>query len=63
MAVTLNAWEMLLLEIIQAAAPTVENLFIHSARGVAIFNASDNLLNGVIGALTQPTPPVTPPAA
>lgn len=58
----LAPWEVLVLGIVQAAAPTVENLFIHSARGIAIFNASDNLFNNILGALAAGQTPVPTPA-
>ena len=41
-------WEAFLLKFVEAAAPIVENLFIHNQRSVAIFNASDELFNGVV---------------
>lgn len=48
----MKPWEIFLLKFIQAAAPTVETLFIHNQRSIAIFNASDALFNGVTDALT-----------
>jgi len=54
---------MLLLKFVQVAAPTVQNLFIHNQRSIAIFNASDALFNGVVDVLTtQPPPPQNPTA-
>ena len=49
----MKPWEMFLLKFVQATAPTIENLFIHNQSSVAIFNASDNLFNGVVDAMTQ----------
>ena len=59
----MNPWEMLLLKFVQVAAPTVQNLFIHNQRSIAIFNASDALFNGVVDVLTtQPPQPQNPTA-
>lgn len=58
----MKPWELFLLRFVQAAAPTVENLFIHNQKSIAIFNASDNLFNGVVDAMAAaPQPPATPP--
>ena len=48
----LTAWEKMLLQFVAAALPTVENLFIHNAKSIAIFNASENVFNGVVQQLT-----------
>ncbi len=59
----MNPWERFILQFIQAVAPTVENLFIHNQRSIAIFNTSDTLFNGIVQALTPPpAPPGGPPS-
>lgn len=45
--------EQFILAFIQIAAPLAANLFIHSSKSIAVFNASDNLFNGIVQALTQ----------
>lgn len=57
----MKPWELFLLKFVQASAPTVENLFIHNQKSIAIFNASDGLFNGVVDAMTPQAAP-TPPA-
>lgn len=48
----MNSWESFLLKFVQAAAPTVENLFIHNQKSIAVFNASDTLFSGVVDVMT-----------
>ena len=57
----MKPWEMFLLKFVQAAAPSVENLFIHNQKSIAIFNTSDALFNGVVDAMTATLPPAPPP--
>lgn len=47
----MTSWEQLLLQFVQAAAPTVENLFIHNPKSIAIFNATDELFSGVVSTM------------
>jgi hypothetical protein len=56
----MKPWELFLLKFVQAAAPTLEMLFIHKPKSVAIFNASDDLFNGVVDTMTaqQPAAPI-----
>lgn len=49
----MTSWEQLLLQFVQAAAPTVENLFIHNPRSIAIFNATDELFSGVVSTMKE----------
>jgi hypothetical protein len=44
--------EAFLLKFVEAAAPIVENLFIHNQRSIAIWNASDELFKGVVETMT-----------
>ena len=57
----MKPWEMFLLKFVQVAAPLGATIFIHNkqSNGAAIFNASDELYNGVVDTLTAqqgPTP-------
>ncbi len=57
----MNNFERGLLSFLAAVAPTIETLFIHSNRSIAIFNASDALFAGVVAQQTQQAP-AQPPA-
>jgi len=49
----MKPWELFVLNAVKALAPVAENLFIHSGKSIAIFNASDNVFNGVVDSLNQ----------
>ena len=54
----MKSWEIFLLKFVQAAAPLGATIFIHNkqSQGAAIFNASDELFNGTVDALTPQQP-------
>ena len=56
----MKPWEMFLLKFVQVAAPLGATIFIHSqqSNGAAIFNASDELYNGVVDTLTAQQGPM-----
>lgn len=49
----MKSWELFILKFIQAAAPLGASLFIHNTKSMAVFNASDELFNGAVDAMTQ----------
>lgn len=55
----MNTFEKFLLDFAKgaaAAAPSVAPIFVHSAKGIAIFNASDELSEAFLTAFTPPAP-------
>ncbi len=56
----MNSWEKALLQFLAVGLSTAGTLFVHNQKSVAIFNASDELFNGVVAQMTAPTP--APPA-
>ena len=61
----MKPWEMFLLKFVQVAAPLGATIFIHNkqSNGAAIFNASDELYNGVVDAMTTAQAPAAAAAA
>ena len=55
----MNIWETLAIALLQGAEADTP-LFVHSAQGSLILNASENLLNGAIAALVARQAAVTP---
>jgi hypothetical protein len=64
----MNSWEKILLAFLLQAAENLVPIFVHSKNGIALVNASDPLVSGLVVALSTPTsaatqPPPVPAAA
>ncbi len=60
----MNAFERFLLTFAKAAAaaaPYAAPIFVHSSRGVAIFNVSEAFGSAMLDSFTPPPPPATQP--
>lgn len=59
----MNFFEKFVLAMLAAAEAEVP-LFVHSAQGVVVLNASENIVNGLVASLATPAPaPISAPIA
>ena len=58
----MNSWEKFVLTFLMAEAEAVTPIFVKSSNGVAVINASEPLVNALIGAINSPTSAPSVPA-